>query len=112
MKYLIELKKDGRLRGEILRATEEEAREIAREWTSRGCGNTADWRREEKLWIAVYRFGNLDCVVDDEAFDYMKETGVYREDSDSCEWALVRGGKFYETLSEAFSASMSEYGVR
>lgn len=111
MKYIIELKKDGRLRGEMLRASEEEAREIVREWESRGCGNSAEWHREEKVWIAIYLFGDLDCVIDDELFEERKEQGIYREGSDSWDWMLVRDGKFYESLSAAMNAEFVKYRI-
>ena len=99
MKYVIDLKKDGILRGQIVRSSEEEARAIASEYAGRGCGNSADWHAEENLRFAIYFCGDLDRVVTAEEFDEMKESGCF--DCDAYDWALV-DGEPHKTLSEAF----------
>lgn len=108
MKYVIELRKDGALRGELIRANEKEAKAIVDEWIGRGCGNTADYHQEEKLWYAVYYCGELNRVISDEQYDALKSSGDFHEDG--WEWTLVKDGKFYETLREAIQVQLKEYG--
>lgn len=108
MKYVIELRKDGALRGELIRADEKEAQAIVSEWAGRGCGNTADYHQEEKLWYAVYRYGDLVYVISDEKYDRLMRSGHFR--GEGWEWTLVKDGKFYETLREAIHAQLKEYG--
>lgn len=110
MKYVIDLKKNGTLRGTVIRKTEAEAKEIAEEWFRRGCGNTAEYRAEEKLWIAIYFCGDLTCVVDDDEWECMKEEGLF--EGDTRDWLLVRDGRFYETLSEGTFAMLKEFYER
>lgn len=108
MKYVIELRKDGALRGELIRADEKEAKALVDEWIGRGCGNTAEYRQEARLWYAVYFCGDLDCVVSDEDYDEKNRYGQFR--GDGWEWVLVKDGKFYETLREAIHTQLKEYG--
>ena len=108
MKYVIELRKNGVLRGEMIRADEKEAKAIVNEWNSRGCGNSADYHQEEKLWYAVYYNGELICVVSDERYDSLKNSDMVPGEG----WEGTRGrdGKFYQTLREAIQAQLKEYG--
>ncbi len=109
MKYVIDLKKDGLLRGRLVRATEEEARDIANEWSGRGCGNSADWQEKERLWYGIYLFGKLQMVADDATFDELNATGLFEKYSQ--DYVLITDGRFYESLSEAMAAQMREYGM-
>lgn len=102
MKYIIDLKKGGTVRGSLLRFSREDAMDTASEWSGRCEENEAVVHEVKRAWIAVYSCGELEQVVDDQRFREMEADGVFERDT--MDWALVRDGKFYETLREAVYA--------
>ena len=106
MAYIVELRKEGRLRGELFRASEKEAQETVSEWESRCAANSACYYKADPLKFAVYSGGKLKKIVGPEELVKLKENS-----DEHVEWAIIHSGTIYENFVEAVHADLVRYGV-